>query len=165
MIHVANSWSIPSGCAAAFPNAGGYDCYATWDEVPANLKPDPVAQAKADLESSIVAQVQASLDAFAKAVAVDAQGRIHGGYDDVNSISKYQNLTDAQIAAMPSDKQAQVALFRADCQYLAGATALTWATLYSLLAQVQAGNWPTTGAAKTPTGFADVQPSLPVLAW
>lgn len=117
------------------------------------------------LQASIVEQTQARLDNFARATFTDAQGRTHGDYDDVNAISKYVSLTDAQIAAMPADIQSLVTMFRADCQYLAAVTAQTWAVLWSTLAQVQAGNWPTTGAGQQPTGFSDIEPSLPALAW
>jgi hypothetical protein len=36
---------------------------------------------------------------------------------------------------------------------------LTWARLYELLAEVQAGTRP------MPTGFADIEPELPPLVW
>lgn len=124
-----------------------------------------VVVSDAQLQALIVARTQQRLDDFAKAVFVDAQGRVHGDYDGVNSASKYVALTDAQILAMPLSVQPLVTMFRADCQYLSAVTAQTWAVLWSVLAQVQAGNWPTTGAAQRPGGFADIEPSLPALAW
>ena len=49
--------------------------------------------------------------------------------------------------------------FQIEGQYCLGARDATWATLYTLLAEVEAGTRPVPGS------FADVAPDLPVLAW
>lgn len=107
------------------------------------------------LQAAIVNKTQERLDAFG----------LTREYDNTNSIAKYATLSDAQIAAMPSELQPTVTKFRAECAYLQAAVAQTWAVLYALLAQVQAGNWPTVGAGQTPASFSDIEPSLPALAW
>lgn len=135
-----------------------------WNGSALSAPPPPVKSAQ-QLQGEIVAATQARLDGFARATFTDAQGRVHGDYDDVNAAAKYASLADAQIAAMPAAMQPQVTMFRTDCQYLQAVTAQTWATLWATLAQVQAGNWPTAGAAQTPGGYADIEPSLPALAW
>lgn len=112
------------------------------DEVDAGPSPDQI-------KSAIVALTQLRLDAF-------AQTR---GYDGVNSAAKYKDITDAEIAAMPVNEQPLVMQFRAECRYLAIITARTWARLYILLGEVQAGNRP------VPTGFQDIEPELPTLEW
>lgn len=93
------------------------------------------ANAIAQLQASIVQQTQQRLDAF-------AQTR---GYDGILSASTYAT------SAVPK--------FAAEGQYAVAARDATWAALYTLLADVQAG------IAPMPTSFADVEPLLPVLAW
>lgn len=89
----------------------------------------------ATLQADIVQATQARLDAF-------AQTR---GYDGILSACTY--------AASSKPK------FATEGQYAVNARDATWATLYAFMAQVQAG------AAPMPTGFADVEPMLPVLVW
>lgn len=101
------------------------------------------------IKDAIVAQTQVRLDQF-------AQTR---GYDGVNSAAKYKDITDAEIAAMPVNEQPLVMQFRAECRYLAIATARTWARLYIVLGEVQAGTRP------VPAGFQDIEPELPALEW
>lgn len=93
------------------------------------------ANAQANLQSSIVQQTQQRLDVF-------AQTR---GYDGILSASTYAT------SAVPK--------FAAEGQCAVAARDATWAALYTLLADVQAG------IALMPTGFADVEPLLPVLEW
>jgi hypothetical protein len=81
------------------------------------------------------------------------------GYSSVDSISKYKDITDAEIAMLPLQDQPVVAKFRAECRYLALATAHTWATLYRGLAEVEGGTRP------MPTGYDDIKDELPTLAW
>lgn len=85
--------------------------------------------------NQIVAQAQARLDAFART----------RNYDGILSLCTY--------ATSPTAK------FAAEGQYGVEARDATWAALYAMLAEVQAGTRP------MPSGFADVEPELPELAW
>lgn len=115
------------------------------DEVTARTK-----EAVDALKANIVYRTQQRLDEFAAT----------RGYSGTDSLSKYQNLTDAQIAGLPTeDLRNQVSKFRAECQYLALMTAVTWATLYSIMDKVLTGN------RAMPSGYADVEPDLPPLEW
>ena len=108
-----------------------------------------LVQQQNQLIDSIVAATQTRLDAFAAT----------RGYDDVNSISKYKDISDEEIAAMPANEQPLVTKFRAESRYLASMTARTWAVLYLILDEVQAGTRP------VPSGYADIEPLLPPLVW
>ena len=98
----------------------------------------------ADLPST-----QSRIDAFAAT----------RGYDGANSLSKYQNISDEEIAALPASEQPMVSKFRGECRYLAVVAAQTWAKMYGMLGEVQAGTRP------KPSGFADVESELPALEW
>lgn len=93
------------------------------------------AQAAQALQTSIVSAVQARLDTF-------AQTR---NYDGILSAATYASST--------------VAKFAAEGQCAVNARDNTWATLYILMAEIQAGTRP------VPTGYADFEPLLPALAW
>lgn len=115
------------------------------DEVTARTK-----EAVDALKANIVYRTQQRLDEFAAT----------RGYSGTDSLSKYQNLTDAQIASLETeDLRAQVTKFRTECQYLALMTAVTWATLYTLMEKVLAGQSP------MPTGYEDIEGDLPSLVW
>lgn len=92
------------------------------------------AQAAA-LQNSVVNATQARLDAFAKT----------RNYDNILSACTYAT------SAVPK--------FQAEGQYAVNARDNTWATLYQILADVQANNRP------MPANFAEIEPELPVLAW
>ena len=49
--------------------------------------------------------------------------------------------------------------FKSEGQYCVDARDMTWAKLYEMLAEVQAGTRP------VPTGYADIEPELPALEW
>lgn len=98
--------------------------------------PDDVAVASAEaIQRAIVAATQNRLDAFAQT----------GNFDSILSACTYAT------SGVPK--------FAAQGQYAVTARDATWAALYSLLAQVKAGTKP------MPTGYADVEPLLPDLAW
>jgi hypothetical protein len=99
------------------------------------VTPRTVVLPAEQVKGDIVTQTQARLDAF-------AQTR---GYDGILSACTY--------AADPVPK------FAAEGAYAVVARSQTWSALYALLDAVQAGTTP------MPTGFADVEPLLPVLAW
>lgn len=49
------------------------------------------------------------------------------------------------------------AKFQAECQYGVEARDATWAKLYEIMAEVEAGT------RQMPSGFADIEPELPLL--
>lgn len=90
---------------------------------------------KTNIKEFIAAQTQQRLDAFART----------RGYDGILSACTYATSAVPRLAA-----EGQRAANRRDT---------TWETLYGLLAEAEAGTraWP--------TGFAEVEPLLPVLTW
>ncbi len=104
-----------------------------------SLPPEAVAANQAAavqrLQEGIVSNTQKRLDEFAKT----------RNYDGILSACTYVT------SAVPK--------FQAEGQYCVNARDTTWATLYQILAEVQAGTRP------MPTGYDDVAPLLPVLEW
>lgn len=95
--------------------------------------PEPIRPDQ--LLAQIVQSTQTRLDAFAR-------GR---NYDGILSACSYATST--------------VPKFQTEGQYCVQARDATWATLYAILAQVQAGERP------LPQGYDDLEAELPVLAW
>lgn len=87
------------------------------------------------LQNSIVDATQLRLDTF-------AQTR---NYSGILSASTYAT--------------SNVARFQAEGEYCVNQRDATWAKLYQILAEVQAGTRP------MPTGYADIEAELPVLVW
>jgi hypothetical protein len=87
------------------------------------------------LQSSIVGATQLRLDTFANT----------RNYDSILSAATY--------ATSPTPK------FQAEGAYAVDCRDTTWAALYQLMADVQAGVRP------MPTSFAEIEPELPVLVW
>lgn len=87
------------------------------------------------LQNSIISQTQLRLDTFAKTK----------NYDGILSACTYATSSIPQFAA---EGQAAVA-----------ARDQTWSTLYTILAEVQGG------LRAVPTGFLDIESSLPALTW
>jgi hypothetical protein len=87
------------------------------------------------LQQEIVDATQQRLDDFAAT----------RNYDGILSLCTYATST--------------VPKFQTEGQYGVEARDATWAKLYEMLAEVQAGTRP------MPTGYADVEPELPVLEW
>lgn len=99
------------------------------------LNPGEAAQAVARLQQDIVDATQQRLDNFAKT----------RGYDGIVSLCTY--------ATSPTAK------FQAEGQYGVEARDATWAKLYEILAEVEAGTRP------VPSGYQDIEPDLPPLQW
>lgn len=99
------------------------------------LDQSAATQAAVQFQQDLVAATQQRLDNF-------AQTR---GYDSILSLCTY--ATDANPK------------FSAEGQYGVAARGATWDKLYQMLAEIEAGTRP------MPTGFADVEPDLPVLVW
>jgi hypothetical protein len=98
--------------------------------------PEQIAAEQAEqLQSQIVAATQDRLDAF-------AQTRNYGG---ILSACTYATSTTPKFAA--------------EGQYCVEARDATWAKLYEMLDEVLAGTRP------MPSGYADIEPELPVLEW
>ena len=100
----------------------------------ATLQPSSEQQA-AQLKAAIVTATQQRLDDFAK---------MHG-YDGILSACTYATDTNPKFAA--------------EGQYCMAQRGATWAALYAMLAEVEAGTRP------VPKGFEDVVSELPLLSW
>lgn len=87
------------------------------------------------LQNSVVQAVQVRLDTFVQTK----------NYDGILSAASYATSTNPTFAA-----EGQRAVILRDN---------TWATLYQILADVQAGNRP------IPSGYEEIEPELPVLTW
>ena len=101
----------------------------------APLTPEEIEANLQVLQAGIVRQTQQRLDAF-------AQDR---NYDGILSACTYAS--------------SKVAKFAVEGQYAVTARDNTWGTLYNIMLEVQAGTRP------LPSGFADIEPDLPVLTW
>lgn len=99
------------------------------------VDPRTPEQTAIDLQAAIVLATQARLDAFART----------RNYDGILSAATYAS--------------SGVAKFALEGQLCVTARDATWATLYSVLAEVQAGT------RAVPESFADIEPLLPVLDW
>lgn len=88
-----------------------------------------------EVQASVTLATQQRLDAFART----------RNYDGILSACTYATSNLAQFAA--------------EGVYCVSARDATWAALYTVLAQVQAGTRP------MPAGFADVESDLPALEW
>jgi hypothetical protein len=97
--------------------------------------PAEVTQQEQALLDDIVAATQARLDTFART----------RNYDDIKSACTYAGCS--------------VPKFNTEGSYCQDRRAETWAKLYDMLDEVNAGTRP------MPAGFADVEPDLPTLAW
>ena len=100
-----------------------------------DMTSDEILAVDARIQRDIINTTQCRLDAF-------AQSR---GYDGIMSACTY---SDSSIPA-----------FSTEGKYAVVARDTTWAALYTLLAEVEAGVKP------KPTGYADVEAILPILTW
>lgn len=98
-------------------------------------KPPATPKTPEELQAGIVAQTQDRLDSFAKT----------RNYDGILSACTYATSS--------------VPKFQAEGQYAVNARDQTWATLYTVMADVQAGQW------AMPESFDDIEPLLPQLTW
>ena len=97
--------------------------------------PELIAARKQAIYDDIVAQTQTRLDSFANT----------RGYDGILSACTY--------ATSPTPK------FASEGQYCVQQRDATWATLYTMLGEVQ------TGVRPMPTAFSDIESELPALVW
>jgi hypothetical protein len=87
------------------------------------------------VQTNVVAETQKRLDDFAKT----------RNYDGILSLATYATSTNTTFAT--------------EGQYGVEARDATWAMLYTILAEVQAGTRP------MPTGYSDIEAELPTLSW
>lgn len=128
---------ITHGVRAAAPVQVGGVWTQQWEIYPLPAEEVAANQAAAAqaLQQSIVDATQRRLDEFART----------RNYDGILSACTYAT------SAVPK--------FAAEGQYAVQARDATWAALYAFMADVQAGAQP------VPSGFEDVEPLLPPLAW
>lgn len=120
----------PNGCVFNADRNRWETAWTVRSKAPAELQADAIA-----LQASIVSATQKRLDDFAKT----------RNYDGILSLCTYAT------SAVPK--------FQAEGQYGVTARDATWATLYTVLAEVEAGTRP------VPSGFADIEADLPELVW
>lgn len=106
---------------------------STWTVLPEY--PQPPTPTPDRIQTEIVTATQQRLDDFART----------RNYDGILSLCTYATST--------------VPKFQAEGQYGVTARDATWAKLYAMLSEVEAGTRP------VPTGFADIEPELPALTW
>lgn len=149
---IGNAWVTESGAAehGLFPITGNepiYDATTHRCTGPAyqldggeikriyTVEEIPLEEMAARVVAEITEKTQARLDAFART----------RNYDGILSLCTYATSTVPKFAA-----EGQCGVNSRDA---------TWATLYSILAEVEAGTRP------VPSGYADVEQDLPALAW
>lgn len=108
--------------------------YSVSDLTPEQCAEVDAANAKA-LQEGIVTATQKRLDDFAQTRA----------YDGILSACTYSTSPTAKFAT--------------EGQYCVEMRDATWAMLYQIMAEVEAGTRP------MPTGYADIEPDLPALVW
>jgi hypothetical protein len=129
IVRIADGAHIPTD-----PANTDYQAYLEWlaeGNTPLPVDPPNPEQIMAE----IVEATQKRLDDFART----------RNYDNILSACTYATST--------------VPKFQAEGQYCVNARDNTWAALYAILAEVQAGTRP------MPSGYADIEPMLPVLEW
>ena len=100
-----------------------------------NMQADEMSRRTPDVKAEIMEATQKRLDDFAKT----------RDYNSILSACTYATSTVPQ--------------FKSDGQYCVNARDETWGKLYTMMAEVEAGTRP------MPSGFADIEGELPVLAW
>lgn len=80
------------------------------------------------------------------------------GYDGPHSIAKYQNLTDAQVASLPSDERQTAMRYRAECQAAALWITRTWIKANAVMAEVMTETRPV-------PSDEDLIAELPTVVW
>jgi hypothetical protein len=134
---VPNYDAVTQGVREAAPLASGGQWLQQWEIYALEAATAAANQAAAAqaLQAAIVQATQARLDEFARTRA----------YDGILSACTYAT------SGVPK--------FAAEGQYCVNARDLTWAALYAIQAQVQAGTRP------APARFQDLEADLPALQW
>lgn len=108
---------------------------ALTDWVSTYVPPTPEPLTPEQLQAMVVQATQQRLDDFART----------RNYDGILSACTYATST--------------VQKFQIEGQYCVDARDNTWATLYSMLEEIEQGK------RSIPTGYSDIEPDLPVLTW
>jgi hypothetical protein len=107
---------------------------------------------------AVVPWTQAEIDAAkakqAEAVKSEIIDATQKRLDDFAGTRDYNSILSACTYATST-----VPVFKSDGQYCVNARDATWGKLYDMMAEVEAGTRP------MPSGFADIEGELPVLAW
>ena len=103
---------------------------------------------------SVVPMTDEEKATVARAIQNDIVSNTQKRLDDFARTRNYDNILSACTYATSA-----VPKFAAEGQYCVNARDNTWATLYTILAEVQAGTRP------MPSGYEDIEPLLPVLEW
>jgi hypothetical protein len=101
----------------------------------------PLADVQAAVSNDIVDKVQQRLDDFART----------RDYDGIASLAGYAGDDDP--------------VFNVEGTYGKKMRSQTWRKVYQIQSDANAGNWPTAGAGQMPMSYADIESSLPALAW
>ena len=157
--------AINSSFPAYFEEAEGYD----WVVSPVPPTYDPETHERVEVEPALVdgvwtqqwevrplaqevidARVAAKQAALIREVTNATQARL----DTFARTRNYDGILSACTYATST-----VTKFQAEGQYCVNARDLTWATLYQIMGEVEAGTRPILA------GFADIENDLPVLTW
>lgn len=111
-------------------------------------------QYKWDIAQLTPEQIAANQAAQVAAIIADVTAGTQKRLDDFARTRNYDGVLSACTYASSG-----VPKFAGEGQYCVDARDSTWATLYTFMAEVQLGTKP------MPTGYADVEPLLPPLAW
>ena len=130
--HYEQAWEVVPRFAEHTDDEGVVHTVA--EQEAAAIAADQTAKAKT-LQESVVAATQQRLDTFART----------RNYDGILSACTYATSTVSQFAV--------------EGQYAVQVRDATWAALYQILAEAEAGTRP------VPASFDDVQPLLPALEW
>ena len=168
-----NPFSPPDGYAVVFPtpqpahntvtqtarevapvltSKGHYE--QQWEVVPRFTEytdDEGITHTVAEQEAAAIAQAQATqVKTLQESVIHATQLRL----DNFAKTRNYDGILSACTYATSS-----IANFQTEGQYAVNARDSTWAALYAIMGEVQAGTRP------MPAGFADIEADLPVLAW
>ena len=105
---------------------------------------------QADEDAAVAADTAAKNKAIQDAIVSATQLRL----DTFAQTRNYMGILSAATYATSN-----VPRFQAEGEYCVNQRDATWAKLYEMLAEVQAGTRP------MPTGYADIEAELPVLVW
>jgi hypothetical protein len=134
----AGVYLIPGGCidtaAPTIPDGQRAKWVGEWvfEDI---QKPEPEPPTPEEIQANIVESTQKRLDDFART----------RNYDGILSLCTYATSTKPKFAA--------------EGQYGVEARDDTWAKLYEIMAEVQAGTRP------MPESYEDIEDELPVLEW
>ena len=132
---VATATDAYEGPDAFIAAPNGVDESNAFDFTVEDVDGVPTLQSKFDFQAYVVAQTQERLDAFART----------RNYDGILSACTYATSANS--------------IFQPEGQYCVQARDETWAKCYQILTEVQLQLRP------MPTGYADIEAELPVLAW